>query len=173
MAAAGTRRPIPALIFLLVLSLLAAVVWWRVLHRADQSSGATGKNSCSSSSSSSGAKPSALPRPAKVSVTVLNGNGKSGLAATVSKQLHARGFKISTYGNDDPVAGVAEIRYASTYAASATVLHAYIPGATLVLRSSTPAGVTVSLGAKFRSLASTKQVKAALTKASTAPAPAC
>ena len=171
MAAAGARRPIPALIFLLLLSLLAAIVWWRVLHRAEQTS--TGQSSSSCARPSGTATKAVLPSPAKVRVTVLNGNGRSGLAASVSRQLRARGFKIATYGNDEPVAGVGEVRYTAAYASDATVVHAYFPGTVLVVRAGTPSGVTVSLGAKFKTMATRAQVKAALAKASTAPAPTC
>jgi hypothetical protein len=171
MAAAGARRPIPALIFLLLLSLLAAIVWWRVLHRAQQTG--TGRTSSSCAQPSGTAARTVLPAPSKVRVTVLNGNGKSGLAASVSRQLRARGFKIATYGNDDPVAGVGEVRYTAAYAPAATVVHAYFPGAVLVVRSVTPSGVTVSLGAKFKAVATSAQVKVALAKASAAPAPTC
>jgi membrane protein implicated in regulation of membrane protease activity len=52
MAAAGARRPIPALIFLLLLALLTAIVWWRVLHRAEQTS--TGRTSSSCAQPSDG-----------------------------------------------------------------------------------------------------------------------
>ncbi len=171
MPATAVRRPVPAIVFLLILSLLAAIVWWRVLHRASDASTPNGtKNSCSSSAPS---KPVALPAPKSVSLTVLNGNGKSGLAATISNQLKARGFKIAKYGNDDPVAGVAEIRYTSKYATAATVVKAYLPGATLVHLDGTTAGVTVSLGAKFAALASATAVQKALSTASKAPAPTC
>lgn len=170
MATTGTRRPFPAIAFLLILSLIAAIVWWRVLHRADQSSATPSKsNSCARPTGGT----TALPAVNRIKVTVLNGNGRAGLAATVSKQLKARGFRTVTYGNDDPVSGVGEIRYAAAYAASATVLHAYFPGTTLVLRASTPTGATVSLGAKFRAMATTSQARAALVKASSAPAPTC
>ena len=171
MAAAGARRPIPALIFLLLLSLLAAIVWWRVLHRAEEAS--TGHSSSSCARPSGSAAKTVLPSPAKVRVTVLNGNGRSGLAAIVSRQLRTRGFKIATYGNDDPIAGVGEIRYAAAYAPAATVVHAYFPGTVLVVRSGTPSGVTVSLGAKFKAMATRAQAKAALAKASTAAVPTC
>ncbi|MGI8880029.1 MAG: LytR C-terminal domain-containing protein [Jatrophihabitans sp.] len=171
MPANAVRRPVPAIVFLLILSLLAAIVWWRVLHRASDASTPKGtKSNCSTSAPS---KPVTLPAPKAVSLTVLNGNGKSGLAATISNQLKARGFKIAKYGNDDPVTGVAEIRYTTKFATAATVVKAYLPGATLVPLDGTAAGVTVSLGAKFAALASAAAVKKALTTASQAPAPTC
>src|SRR3982750_2962517 len=39
MASTLLRRPLPALIALFALLLLTALVWWRVLHRADESAG--------------------------------------------------------------------------------------------------------------------------------------
>jgi LytR cell envelope-related transcriptional attenuator len=173
MATTGTRRPFPAIAFLLILSLVAAIVWWRVLHRADQTGATQNTGSSSCARPTAGATAAALPAVGRVKVTVLNGNGRAGLAATVSKQLKARGFKSVAVGNDDPVSGVGEIRYAAAYAASATVLHAYFPGTILVLRASTPAGATVSLGSKYRALATASQVRAALVRASSAPAPTC
>ncbi|MDQ1721771.1 MAG: hypothetical protein QOI26_1505, partial [Pseudonocardiales bacterium] len=35
MSVATRRRPLPALAFLLALSILTGIVWWRVLHRAE------------------------------------------------------------------------------------------------------------------------------------------
>ena len=40
MATSTARRPLPALAFLLALSLLTALVWWRVLHRSDSAKAA-------------------------------------------------------------------------------------------------------------------------------------
>jgi hypothetical protein len=142
-----------------------------VLHRAEQTG--TGRTSSSCARPSGTAAKTVLPAPSKVRVTVLNGNGTSGLAASVSRQLRARGFKIVTYGNDDPVAGVGEVRYTAAYAPAAAVVHAYFPGSVLVVNASTPSGVTVSLGAKFKTMATRAQVIAALAKASAAPAPTC
>ena len=41
MATSTSRRPLPALAFLLALSLLTALVWWRVIHRSDSAKAAT------------------------------------------------------------------------------------------------------------------------------------
>ena len=112
MAATGNRRPFPAIAFLLILSLLAAVVWWRVLHRADQDSTTTTTNNPTCSTQT--AKASALPAPKSIKVTVLNGNGRSGLAESVGKQLKSRGFKSVVWGNDDStVSGVGDPRLTS------------------------------------------------------------
>lgn len=96
MAEGTTRRPLPALICLLALTLLTALVWWRVLNRSD--SHASTASHCSTT-----AAPLVLPRPPGVSVTVLNSTNRAQLAKKTAAVLAADGFVILTYGNDSPI----------------------------------------------------------------------
>jgi hypothetical protein len=172
MATSTARRPLPALAFLLALSLLTALVWWRVLHRSD-----TGKPTAQSSCTAS-ATPTAtvLPAPQSVLVNVLNSTQKTGLAAQVTGFLATDGFKTGTPVNDPspraPVTGVAEIRFGPTGAAAARLLMFYVAGATLVPDARTDASVDLAVGAKYTAVASTADVAKALAAAKIRQLPA-
>jgi hypothetical protein len=173
MATSNARRPLPALAFLLALSLLTALVWWRVLHRSD-----TAKASVTATCTASApATPtiSAVPAPAAVTVTVLNSTQKTGLAAQVTGFLAADGFKVGTPANDltarAPVTGIAEIRYGPTGAAAAKLLSFYVPGATLVPDGRTDASVDLAVGAKYTAVLSTASVASALAAAKVSQLP--
>ncbi len=104
MSSPTKRRPLPALVLLIALTLLTSLVWWRVLHRGDghAASGST----CPTPSSSA----SVLPRPASVAVSVLNSTSRVGLARATATALTKLGFNVAGYGNDNPkvhVVGVA------------------------------------------------------------------
>lgn len=168
MPTSTTRRPLPALAFLLALTVLTAIVWWRVLHR-DTSSGAphsTVAAAPTASSTCSAHKPVVLPKPAAVSVQVLNGNGQSGLAATVAGQLKALGFNSAGYGNaSSPIATAGELHYGAAGAPGAKLLSYYLPGFKLVPVSRAGATVDVVLGQAYKGLAAQKSVQAALARA--------
>jgi LytR cell envelope-related transcriptional attenuator len=165
MATSTARRPLPALAFLLALSLLTALVWWRVLHRSDSAKSST-TPTCSASATPS---VTVLPAAASVTVTVLNSTDKTGLAAQVTGFLVTDGFKTGTPANDAssraPVTGVAEIRYGPTGAAAAKLLTFYVAGATLVPDSRTDASVDLAVGAKYTAVASASDAAKALAAA--------
>jgi hypothetical protein len=152
----SARRPLPALAFLLALSLLTALVWWRVIHRADTGH-TTAKQPCPSPSNT------VVPQASAVTVHVLNSTNRAGLAHSASAAFTARGFQVATIGNDQTlVAGVAEIRYGTKGAAAAMLVSFYLPGATLVTKQSSDSDVEISLGAKFKSVSTTAQAKQAM-----------
>lgn len=172
------RRPLPALIFLLALCLLAALVWWRVLHRDSGASPA--KSSCPSPTAA--AARTVLPQPSAVTVRVLNSTNRRGIAHTVTVALGQDGFHTVAESNDtDPakygshgvIPQAAEIRYGPKAAAAARLLAYYFPGAKLVARSSQDSTVLVSLGTRFGQLPAKTTVDAKLKAAgiSTAPVP--
>jgi LytR cell envelope-related transcriptional attenuator len=173
MAASTARRPLPALAFLLALSLLTALVWWRVIHRSD--SAAAALPTCTSSSTPT---VTVVPASASVLVNVLNSTDTNGLAGKVTGLLAADGFKTGTPGNDSgprsPVTGVAEIRFGPTGAAGAKLLSFYVPGAILVPDTRSDSSVDLAIGAKYTALASPADVAKSLAaaKLSQAPAPA-
>jgi len=158
MASVSARRPLPALIFLLGLSLLTALVWWRVIHRSD-SGHPKAQKSCSTTTSK------VVPQPGAVSVKVLNSTERLHLARNVGSSMQKLGFHVASVGNDDPsvvVNGVAEIRYGPKGTQGATLLTFYLPNATLVPTQATDSLVVVSLGTKYKALATTAQAKKAM-----------
>ncbi|MEP7021613.1 MAG: LytR C-terminal domain-containing protein [Pseudonocardiales bacterium] len=158
MSSPTKRRPLPALILLIALTLLTSLVWWRVLHRGDGQAAAGG--TCKPP----GASESVLPRPATVQVSVLNSTTRAGIARSTATTLTKIGFKVAGYGNDSPkvhVAGVAEIRFGPNQTKDASLLAYYFPGAKLVPLAADPLDkVVVSLGRKFKSVATRASAQA-------------
>lgn len=164
----SARRPLPALAFLIGLSLLTALVWWRVIHRADSGHSAA-KSACPTPTNS------VVPRPTEVQVQVLNSTTRNHLAHDVASAMQKIGFRITGIGNDDPgvvVSGVAEIRYGPKGSSSATLLSFYLPGATLVPTQRSDSAIVVSLGTKFKSVATTTQAKRTMASQHVTQAPA-
>jgi hypothetical protein len=160
------RRPLPALVFLLALTLLTSLVWWRVLNRGG---GGSAASSCSPTSSQH-----VLPRPQSVNLVILNSTNRTGLAKKVARQLTKMRFNVSRYGNDvghAAIAGVAEIRYSPDQRDEATLLTYYLPGAKLVPNTSTESSLIVSLGAKFRQLTPATEATANMAKDKVSLAP--
>jgi LCP family protein required for cell wall assembly len=92
--------------------------------------------------------------PAQVSVSVYNGSGISGLAASASEELAAQGFVVAGTGNADSSEYTAtEIRYAPGDVALANTLAAAIPGATVAEATEpVPGTVDLVLGANFNGI---------------------
>jgi len=154
------RRPLPAVIALAALLLLTAIVWWRALNRdSDDSSTAT---NCPPDTSST----ATLPDPSLVTIQVLNATDRSGIADKARSTLVDDGFQSpSAAANDKPkvhISGVAEIRYGSKGEDGAKLLHYYFPKAKLVSTDSKSKTVVVSLGRRYKGVASPSAVEAAL-----------
>ena len=160
MASLPTRRPLPAVIALAALLLLTALVWWRVLHRGGGSSDKTA-TSCSTQVAHA-----TLPAPGSVVLKVLNATKRAGIAARARTVLVSDGFLVpNAASNDRPkvkVSAVAQIRFGPKARKAATLVRYYLPGAQLVPTTSRSGVVTVSLGAKYRGVASPSAVQAAL-----------
>jgi hypothetical protein len=166
MSTSTARRPLPALAFLLALTVLTAIVWWRVLHRPDgTSTTASGPSTVQPTCSPVGQKVT-LPKPAAVSVTVLNGSNRYHLATEVSTLLKARGFKTGA-PSDAPsqLAGIGQIQYGKAGKNGATLLGYYLPGAALVAESRPDAAITLVLGAAYHALATPAAVTKSLASA--------
>ncbi|HEY7049294.1 MAG TPA: LytR C-terminal domain-containing protein [Jatrophihabitantaceae bacterium] len=155
----SARRPLPALIFLLGLSLLTALVWWRVIHRSD-----SGHPKSESSKTCQSTTSKVVPQPGSVTVKVLNSTDRLHLARTVSTAMGKLGFHMAPYDNDSSgtVNGVAEIRYGAKSTEGATLVSLYLPGATLVPTQEADTQIVVSLGTKFKTLSTPAQAKAAM-----------
>ncbi|MDM7888161.1 LCP family protein [Curtobacterium sp. RHCJP20] len=101
--------------------------------------------------------------PAATTVTVLNGSGVSGAAATATANLTARGFQVGTPGSSDTTQKT-QVQYPAGQEAQAKAVAAEVPGAVAV-RSTSVTGVTLVLGSDGIT------VTAPATPGDTAPAP--
>ncbi len=176
------RRPLPALIFLLAITLLTAIVWWRVATRHDDNTTQDATPSCNAS-----ATPSVVPPAKNISLTVLNattGYPKplTGIASKAGKAFTAAGFVVAKTDNDNGsgVPGVAVIRFGPTQRAKALLVSYYLPGSQLVQQTNDQDTIVISLGLKYVGVAPTAQVNAALAKdkvtvstVSPSPGPGC
>lgn len=150
------RRPIPPLVFLLVLALAALAVWWNVL-REDAERRAGEAAACSSASA-------AIPEldPATVNVRVLNASDLSGRAGLVADALANRGFVIAEVGNDGTsrdVGGPGEVRYGPRGRDAARFLSLQQPGATLYEDTRANETVDLVIGPEWQQLAPKAQVE--------------
>jgi len=168
MAGTSVRRPIPAVVFILLLSLLSAIVWYRVLNRSPASTpkattpttqACVKKPATKATKTTAKAKPVVWPAAKAVHVSVLNGTQRNGLAKSVAGQLKNRGFKIGAVTNDPagPIS-VTQVRYGTTMATAARLLALYLPGSTLVPNKSKTVTVVVSLGASYSHLSTNAAV---------------
>lgn len=69
--------------------------------------------------------------PSEVSVIVLNSMGLDGAAASLTAELSAEGYQTLTPGNYNPEQDPSRVWYRDGYAAEATNLLPFIPGATV------------------------------------------
>ncbi|HEX8092905.1 LytR C-terminal domain-containing protein [Jatrophihabitans sp.] len=168
MSTATRRRPLPALAFLLALSVLTGIVWWRVLHRPEPAGTSPGGTPVAGQTATCtpGANAIRLPRPASVRVVVLNGAGRDLLATRVTSQLKSRGFTMGTPGTTSQLTGVGEIRYGTTARAGATLLGYHLPGAKLIPTNRPDTRINLVLGSGFRALAPADTVSRAVAAAS-------
>jgi LytR cell envelope-related transcriptional attenuator len=175
------RRALPALVFLLVLCVLAGITWMRVLDRVG---GRTQAAACGTAAVTS----------SRIQVRVYNATAREGLARKVAGQLIGRGYAIVGTDNDPlagirPVEGSAEVRYGPAGAKQAAQVRRQVPGAALYKDARQGSVVDLVLGEKFRRLATpaelvrgrqglvapgpTKAPKAPARTAAPAPAPSC
>ena len=163
------RRPLPPLIFLLVLALAALGVWWNVLRQEKQEI-AEEAEACASVSEA--APPTGLD-PAAINLRVFNATDTAGLAQTVATALQERGFVIDEVANDSSgreVTGVGELRHGPRGADSAEYVRLFVPGSGDYLDTRATAQVDVVVGPEFSALASADEVAAALAPATSAAA---
>lgn len=152
------RRPIPPLIFLLVLALLALGVWWQVLQR-DEERIAAAAPPCLSLS------PGTAPiDPATVQLRVFNASRSEGLAMTVGDELRSRGLQVVEVANDPAdrdVQGVGEIRFGPAGVAQAIFVAAHFPELLRVPDTRSDLIVDVAIGPGYAGLLPPEQVPAA------------
>ena len=153
------RRPLPPLIFLLVLAVAAGAVWWNVL-RQDSERKAEAAAACSSAE----AAPPSLD-PTTVTVRVFNATDEAGQAKKVADDLKSRGFNVPEFANDPTdreVTGVGEIRHGRRGDEQAAFLTAFLPGANDYPDVRATDVVDLVIGPEFAGLASPEDVAAAL-----------
>lgn len=170
------RRPIPPLIFLLVLALGALGVWWNVL-RQDNERQASQAATCTSAAE-------AVPSldPATLSIRVLNDTDRAGAAGIVAAQLRERGFVVDEVGNDASdreVTGVGEFRYGPRGAEAARFVRLLLPGAGDLLDTRATSQIDLVIGPELEitenraALATVEEVEAAIAAAASASEAAC
>jgi hypothetical protein len=153
------RRPLPGLIFLLVLALGALGVWWNVLsdeHARDEAQAAA----CSIAS----AAPPSLD-PSTVTLRVFNASDQSGKANEVASTLQGLGFVVSEIANDptdNQVTGVGELRFGAPGAEAASYVKLFLPSATDRQDTRPTSLVDLVIGPEFTGLATAEDVAAAL-----------
>jgi hypothetical protein len=155
------------LAFLLALTVLTGIVWWRVLHRADGQQAVASAPKTSAPALCNKGKPIALPAPKSVTVYVWNANGTNGLAGKIDGQLKSRGFSSAGFNTYNPaqIAGVGEIHFGTAGKSGATLLSYYLPGAKLVTVTRPDARVDVVLGTGFKALAAPAAVNKSVANA--------
>ena len=170
MRARSGRRPLPPLIFLLVLALAAAGVWWNVLQK-DKERKADEAAACATAREA----PPSLD-PTTLSVRVLNGTDRAGLAQQVAGEMQRRGFTVAEIGNDDTdreVIGPGEVRHGPRGADAARFVALLLPGAGDYPDTRATEQIDLVLGPEFvwpDSLATPEEVAAALSTATSAAA---
>ena len=153
------RRPIPPLVFLLVLALAALGVWWNVLKQDAERQ----ENAAAACSSAAAAIPSL--DPTTVTVRVLNASEVSGRAAQVAEGLQNRGFVVAEIGNDDvnrEVTGIGEVRYGKLGVEQARFLSLQQPDVDLVQDTRATTVVDLVIGPDFGQLATPESITKAL-----------
>ncbi len=161
------RRPLPPLIFLLVLAVAAVAVWWYVIRQEKQHVEAQ-QAACETVE----AAPPSLD-PATVSLRVFNATETAGLAQTVADALKERGFVVDEIANDSSgreVTGVGELRHGPRGTDAADFVRLTVPGAGDFLDTRADATVDVVIGPEFTTLATPEEVAAALAPAEQAAA---
>ena len=161
------RRPIPPLVFLLVLALAALVVWWNVFDTEGDLE-AEEAQACASAS----AAPPSLD-PTTVSLRVFNATDRGGLAQEVAAALQERGFVVEEVANDPTereVTGVGELRHGPRGNDAAAYVRLFVPGSGDFLDTRATATVDVVIGPDWAGLAPPEEVDAALAAGASAAA---
>lgn len=161
------RRPLPAVIILVLLVTAGVVVWVHVLKQQGDS---TVQASCPPSASAPATLPAITPlsytaldgvQPipaADVRVHTLNGSSQTGLAGRIAMELQQYGFAQAGPPANDPryphgdMRCFGQIRFGSNGAAAARTLSLLVPCAQLVRDSRQDASVDLALGGYFTDL---------------------
>lgn len=153
-----SRRPIPPLIFLVILAVIALGVWFKVLQ-TDQARSSSETDVCP-------APPTVTALdPASIQIRVLNATDTAGLAAQVSAEVVGRGFSVTETDNDRSgrtVLGVGELRYGGRGADKAAFVALFVPGITLVRDTRADDLIDIVLGPEYVGLATPEAIAIAI-----------
>lgn len=176
------RRPIPALLILIVLATASVVVWVHVLQQADNS---TAQARCPAGAGAPAKQPPLTPLPyaaldnvvpappAQVKVRALNASTQVGLADRINNELVKLGFVAAAPPANDPryplgdMRCFAQIRFGPNGESAARTVSMVEPCAQLVEDSRQDASVDLALGEYSNDLVptpDTQQVLAQLTQ---------
>ncbi|WP_432510433.1 LytR C-terminal domain-containing protein [Kineococcus sp. SYSU DK001] len=149
-----TRLVRQRVVFAVVVALVLAVGGGAYLVWSDRwQPGGTATPSAAATPSCAPAAPPALLTPGEVTLDVLNGTDRRGLAAAVAGELRTRGFVVGTVGNAPTPTGpgTALVTYPAAAVQQAVTVAARLPEVQLV---EDPAAtvVTVSLGDGYQAL---------------------
>jgi len=117
-----------------------------------------------------------LPQPERVTVNVLNGSSRVGMASITSDILKLRGFRVKKVGNfpNYKVEGSVEVHYGIHGSKPAQLVAAYIPGALLIDDGRTDKTVDVIVGQKFKNVLTNAAADEVLTRPIASPSgPGC
>ena len=162
------RSPWPAVLVVLVL-LAVAGGGYALSRRGDDATGTVAQASpCPSPSpvvtrAATAARPVVLPVPGTVTLRLLNGTGRDGLARTVGNELARRGFRVAAMGNaPQKLAGASRVAFGPGARTPATLVGVHVLGAQLVPAPRAPRGsVDLTLGSSFVRLRNAAEVRAA------------
>lgn len=171
-----TRRPMPAALLAVILSIVAGLVWFSALHQtvnacprpnSDSPSGDPAASSFSRRLPANGLDTVPPAPPQLTRVHVLNADGVRGKAATVGDVLAHLGFATTTPANDPQYPAFdlhcyGEIRFGVAGQAGARTLSLAVPCAELVRDLRPDAGIDLALGTKFVALRPTEAARIAL-----------
>jgi LytR cell envelope-related transcriptional attenuator len=176
------RRPLPAMILVLVLAVVATIVWLRVIETDSEPVAATHCDPPTSHPTPSpGVAPPTLGKalenaaldrvspapPDKVLVKVLNASSQRGEARLVTANLRSLGFtQVAEPDNDqlygDSMSCRAQIRFGPQGTAAARTLSLVEPCAELIRDDRTDATVDVAIGNGFDDLKLSSQARTVL-----------
>ncbi|MBA3338924.1 MAG: LytR C-terminal domain-containing protein [Geodermatophilaceae bacterium] len=154
----SSRRPIPPLIFLVVLAVVALGVWFKVLQ-TDQARSSSEANVCPTPPTVTALDP------ATIQIRVLNATPTAGLAAQVTAEFVGRGFPVTETDNDRSgrtVLRIGELRYGARGAKKAAFVALFVPGVTLVRDTRSDDLIDIALGPEYVGLAAPEAVAIAI-----------
>jgi len=117
-----------------------------------------------------------VPAPNEVSIRVLNGSKRVGVAGITGEILETAGFNVLEVGNlgADNVSAAAEIRFGKKSRSAAILLQAYIVNAVLVQDNRKDTSIEVVVGQGFESVRDKKEVEVELARPIPSPSgPGC
>ncbi|MCP3804499.1 envelope integrity protein Cei [Allokutzneria sp. A3M-2-11 16] len=173
------RKPVPALILLAILGVLAVSVWTKVFSTSADVEAAVRCPDPGAARPGASAAPAklgqALPldaldrtdpiAPNDMKVTVLNGSGRRGLAGQVAEKLAELGFNKAGEPSDDPVYVNqdldcrGQIRFGPNGASAARTMSFLLPCAQFIRDDRQDGGIDVALGRKFTGVDPSSEAK--------------